>query len=415
MASNSFSPGPPHADVFLPAPGRESEAAPAAVEALENRAEQLLHEHFGPSEREGSVAHAPGPLDVQGDHTHYSHGFALQLLMHHGIAVASRPSHEAHSRVVFEGDEDPWHFSSAAGESPENAPTWVRVVAHITQAVTPASPVDLAVVSTVPAICRDAYWAALAVALDRALHALPEQAMFSGEPNARTALSLAQLCEAVQKGSGYPFSMAPLITAREAVPGSFALVDTMTQESLPVETEAGRRLRWVVLDPGEGPPRDTGFHRTRKAEAEEALAWLQSRSFAELRAFRDLEHRDLQRAADELPPELRPIARHIVTENRRVQRLVAAMRRADWQMIGAILLMSHASTREQWGGTSEAADALVAQAKSHMLDGLYGAGMTGRGGYVLVVGQPVAVPASLERMAAAFEKRFERSLRIMSP
>jgi galactokinase len=68
--------------------------------------------------------------------------------------------------------------------------------------------------------------------------------------------------------------------------------------------------------------------------------------------------------------------------------------------------MSHASRRDEWGGTSAEANFIVEQVETMTLDGIYGACMTGRGGYVILVGQPHALPLGLDPLKAAFEKRF---------
>ena len=142
------------------------------------------------------------------------------------------------------------------------------------------------------------------------------------------------------------------------------------------------------------------------ARREDVLGTLQKDTFPKLTSLRDLEHRDLDRALGALPRRLRPYLRHLVTENRRVQKLVAAVRRNDWQMFGALLLMSHASTRTDWDSTGARVDFVVEQVEQMTLEGMYGGFMSGRGGCVLVLGQPFTVPRALDRIADAFEAHF---------
>ena len=113
-------------------------------------------------------------------------------------------------------------------------------------------------------------------------------------------------------------------------------------------------------------------------------------------------------AACPMPRRLRPVVRHVVTENGRVQKLVAAIRRHDWQMFGALLLMSHASLRDDWQRSNDEIDFVVEQVEAMSLDGMYGACVTGRGGCVLVLGQPFVVPRCLDRIKTAFHARFGR-------
>jgi galactokinase len=97
----------------------------------------------------------------------------------------------------------------------------------------------------------------------------------------------------------------------------------------------------------------------------------------------------------------------LVTENRRVQKHVAALRRDDWQMVGALLLMSHASLRDDWKGTTAAADTLVEAVEARTHDGLYGACMTERGGGVLVVGRPHAFEEGIRDLTRRFVARYD--------
>jgi len=123
-------------------------------------------------------------------------------------------------------------------------------------------------------------------------------------------------------------------------------------------------------------------------------------------SIRDLEHRPLPDALAALPEAYRPVIRHLVSENQRVQKLVAATRRKDWQMFGALLLMSQASVSKDWGSDNERVSFVVQQVEDLSLEGMYGAFATGRGGCVLAMGKTFVVPQALDRIRTAFEARF---------
>ena len=53
-------------------------------------------------------------------------------------------------------------------------------------------------------------------------------------------------------------------------------------------------------------------------------------------------------------------------------------------------------------------DLAVEQAEAMSLEGMYGATATGRGGCVLLVGQPFVVPLCFDRIQQAFAERFDR-------
>lgn len=394
---------PPYLRPFLDALDRMREHEARSPEALEDRARGLLDECFEPSARSSETVFAQGAVSLLSDHTHYSNGFAVLMPVPQGTAVAIRRAEGPSSRVVFEGEETTWTIGPEADAA--DVPVWIRVVDRIVdQLVPPTVAVDMAVVSTLPASCLDAYLAALAVAVARAV-LVDGGALGPDELETVLESHLPTLRRILAECTELPFSIAFPIASFAGGTDTFTLVDTYTYEHLPVETTARRVLGWSLLDPKKGP-REAAFHRRRRDEADEAIALLQARGFEGLTSFRELEHRDLPRAVDALPPHLTAIVRHLVTENRRVQKLVAAMRRNDWQMVGALLLMSHASRRDEWASTSAEADFLVEHVEALTIESIYGACMTGRGGYVVLVGQPHTMFLCLDELTAAFEQRF---------
>jgi len=394
---------------FVEAPEQfEAYEAPGR-DALMERARAVLHDRFREGEEGVSSAYACGTVGVQADQTHYSDGFGLLLPLQQGVAVAARRADVP--RVAFAGGERTWSPDASS------LPPWAVAVHRVLQEIAGEQPVEVAVVSTIPAVCRDGYLAALAVALVRVVRALDVSTTLplEGVQSLRDDL-VPLLADELGSILERPYGTAYLLASFAGHEPAFTLVDTTTREHLPVETEARSALRWAVLDPAvSDEPHPAGFHRRRKQQADEALKVLRSRGFEEVEAFRDLEHRDLERAVDRLPADLRPIARHLVTENGRVQKHVAAMRRSDWQMIGALLLMSHASQRDEWDGTHAAADAVVEEADTRTHDGLYGGCMTGRSGAVLLTGRPNAFEQGLRDLSDAVERTLGHSPRILAP
>ena len=385
--------------------------SPLPPDALLRRARQLLDDTFGADAAEPATALAHGVVGLQADQTHYSDGFALLLGLPQAVAVALQPSPS--TRAVF-APEGSVHDLSAADAPHEG----VSVIRAVLDACYPDGGLDVAVVSTVPSICRDAALSALAVAVARAVAELDAaQPPCANEPRTIRDELLPVLTRRLAEITDRPLSIAYPLAATVAEPRMFVLVDTGTREHLPVETDALSALDWAVLDVGTGPPVVApDVHRTRRREAEAALERIRASGVADIQAFRDLEHRDLQDATDVLPEKLRPVARHLVTENRRVQKHVAAMRRGDWQMIGALLLMSHASHRAHFGDSSDRIDAVVADVEDlTFAGGVYGACLASRDGAVLVTGRPPSFASGLQSLADAFASRTGEAFRVLRP
>lgn len=401
---------PRSTDTWAP-PSLSPYADAPTAHALRQEARAALQAQVDAEASAMATAFAHGSIAVQADHTHYSDGFALVLSTPPGVAVAVTRADAA--PYLLSVSDDGRHACTAAEAESGEAPAWAAVT-HALQRALGGESLHVAVASTMPGVCRDSYWAALAAALVQALDTLD-----MGMPAAVERASdvrdemLPTVADAVARVTRRPYSVAYPIAALAAKPPTFLLMDTATREHLPVETEAHAALGWALLDTGTAPPRSAEFHRARHRTAEAALGVLRDGGFDGLSAFRDLEHRDLERAHAAVRDAQKPIVRHLVTENRRVQKHVASMRQSDWQMIGALLLMSHNSRRTHWGSTSAPIDFVVETVEGLTIDGLYGACMTERDGAVLVTGRPPSFADGLRRLNDAFEDAFDRPLRML--
>jgi galactokinase len=65
--------------------------------------------------------------------------------------------------------------------------------------------------------------------------------------------------------------------------------------------------------------------------------------------------------AERLPPPLNRRVRHVVTENARVDRAVAALAAGDMPRLGELLDASHASLRDDYAVSTDAVEATVAR------------------------------------------------------
>jgi galactokinase len=396
----------PYVTPFLDALDRMQERRFVGPDRLTERAEALLVSQFGASHHRADAAFAHGSTGLLGGHTHYFDGFALLISLPLGTAVAIRSSEAAESRLIFEGSSETWTFDGSDAAE-ERAPAWVRLVTDTVRRMAPAgSRIEVAVVSTIPYSCMDAYVAALGVATARA-----SQAVFALPLSARQIDAMVR--EVVETCLDLPFGIAYLMTADEGRPDHFSLVDAGSLERLALEAPSHETLGWGLVDTGIGPIDAPAFHRKKKDLADEAVTILRRKGFPALASLRDLEHRDLKLALDALSSRYRPVVRHLVTENRRVQKLVGAVRRRDWQMFGALLLMSHASLQKDWGGTNEVVDLIVRETEALSLEGMYGACLTSRGGAAVVVGQPFAVPRCLDQVQASLKASFDVDANVM--
>jgi galactokinase len=112
-------------------------------------------------------------------------------------------------------------------------------------------------------------------------------------------------------------------------------------------------------------------------------------------------------------PELRPLVRHIVTENRRVAQVVGLLEAGDARTIGPVLTAGHASLRDDFRISCPELDLVVEAANDA---GALGARMTGGGfgGSAIVLVEEAAADKISDAVAAAFAAAGFRAPRVFT-
>jgi galactokinase len=171
------------------------------------------------------------------------------------------------------------------------------------------------------------------------------------------------------------------------VEGHALLIDCSTEDVTPVAVPAHAAV--FVVDSGQRRVLTASAYAARRAECEAAAALV-----GPLRAAHE---RSVETIAD---PVLRRRARHVVTENRRVAAAAAALATDDLAALGAAMVESHTSLRDDFEVSTDVLDTLVDDLMR--ISGVHGARLTGAGfgGSVVVVAEPDA-PVPGRRVHAA--------------
>lgn len=359
--------------------------------AAQDRARSLFAEAFGAT-AEGA-AFAPGYIPLSGEHTAYFDGLALLLRLPGGVAVAVGRVPGSARLVVQHGDARPRQRDlDADAEGWGNNAELARLVRVLWQAWGAAADLVVAAHLALPDAGTETLLGAVASATG---HALDDR--FGRDEDI-----IAVGAEAVGEVLGRPSGPALLIAAQEA--GPLVLVDTATQqaEALPEPEQLG----WGLVDTRRDQEAPGSFYRNRIGMLESAVADLQRSGFDGLRSLRGIDHSEVPDALDSLRGDAKRFVRHLLSEDRRVQRLLAALRKEDGQVVGAHLLMSHASWRDDWQASTPEAEFVVREVET--AEGIYGArpvgGGFGRG--VLIAGRPFLIPAFLDTLAERFTAEF---------
>jgi len=323
-------------------------------------------------------ARGPGRVNLIGEHTDYNAGLALPFAIDRGVTVTAErlTGERVQAHALDAGEED--DFALAA---PERAGGWrafVRgTVAELTAAGYVLQPCRLTIEGDLEQGLGLSSSAALETALSLALLAV------SGEDEPADRRDLARLCSRVENDwVGAETGLLDQLASLCSEPGHAVRIDFESLEIEPVPLALGD---WTLVTQSSGATHSIAYsgYNDRRRECREACAQLGIASLREA-AEADLEG---------LPPTLRRRARHVLTENARVDAMVAALRAGDLEQAGRLLDASHASLRDDYEASVPEVERTVGELKEA---GAAGARMVGGGfgGAVVALLRPgAAVPA----------------------
>jgi galactokinase len=364
-----------------------------------DRARSILMDRLGAGGGAPVTGFCRGAAGIIADQTHYFDGYALLLRLPQGVSVSARRNDSSHTRVVIEGVTEVLQFDAYASD----IPGFGGLLAHLVQ-VQGGEQVqfDVSIVGGIPTGLGAAFHAAAAcsflMALD-ALHAEKDRPSSPAQHPADLRTDLRDMAiEALSRWYGHRFSPAFVIASLSMADDPFMLVDTSTMKYVPVPSDLAKRPGWAIVETSHDWKRPMAESQRRFDRAEAVTEALRTKGFAHIRSLRDVEHRELEQALSAVGRRHRATLRHLVSENRNVQKCVVAIRKADWQFLGALLMISQSSKTADWDTTGSLHEMVTDLAESASLDGIFGVVQSGEGGCMLVVGQPFSLPAFLDQV-----------------
>ncbi|MFJ5884536.1 galactokinase [Kitasatospora cineracea] len=336
---------------------------------------------------------APGRINLIGEHTDYNEGFVLPAALPHATRVAARRRSDGLVRLVSaQGDGGVVEFA-LDGLAPGSVPGWAAYPAGVFWALAeaghPVGGADLAFVSDVPTGAGLSSSAALECATVLALDELYGLGL-----DAPGRALLAQRAENAYVG--VPCGALDQMASSCCVAGHAYFLDTrtLTGRQVPLDLPAVG-LSLLVIDTRVKHDLGDGAYAGLRAGCERAADLLG------VRALRDVGAGELAAAEERLPAELRPLVRHVVTEDRRVLDVVALLDAGDPRALGPVLTAGHASLRDDYRVSCPETDLAVATANAA---GALGARMMGGGfgGSVLALVETGRLAEVEQAVRAAF-------------
>ncbi len=315
-----------------------------------------------------SIIHhaAPGRINLIGEHTDYNQGFALPIALPERTEVSFEP--DGGTLIAVRSDREHGDVSISLDTSPGAVTGWAAYVAGVIWALQCAghrvpggrmsisSGVEMGSGLSSSAALECAVLGALATAADVRIDRL-EQAR------------IAQRAE--NEYVGAPTGLMDQLASLCGEPRRAMLIDFQQLSVEPVPFDPGASEISLLLINSNAPHRHAGGeYAARRASCERVATALGVTS------LRDLQERGesvLDAVTD--PVDARR-ARHIITENRRVADVVAALEISAFDDVGRIFTASHASMRDDFEITTDHLDVI---ADTAVAAGALGARMTGGG------------------------------------
>lgn len=309
------------------------------------------------------IVRAPGRVNLIGEHTDYNDGFVLPLAIERAIWIALRPRQDRRV-AVHSADFDTREEFSLDGMSKNSG--WVEYLKGIAWALAEAghrlTGWEGVVQGDVPVGAGLSSSAALEVATARAFAAVSHL-----EWDPATMARLGQRAE--NRWIGVNCGIMDQLASAAGQDGHALLIDCRSLDIRPAPLPAGVAV--VILDTGTRRGLVDSAYNERRSQCEAAA------EFFHVKALRDVTPELYEQRAADLPETTRRRARHVITENLRVERAVDAMQRGDAAALGKLMNESHASLQEDYEVSSDALNAMVDAARQH--PACFGARMTGAG------------------------------------
>lgn len=308
--------------------------------------------------------HAPGRVNLIGDHTDYTGGLVFPMAIDRGITIDYRRGGSC-VRLTSDAEAETVAIDLPVTVEPRAVtPPWGTYVAAMARELDATEGATGTVTSTIPSGAGLSSSAALECAVGLMLG-------FDGAP--------ADLARAARRAehaaTGVPTGIMDQLCIASAVAGHATLIDCSSLEvtQVPVPADVDVVVEFVA-------------HRTLVGSAYADRVAECARAEA---AVGPLRHADLDAvAAAAIDDTARRRARHVVTENDRVRRFADAIAAGDHAEAGRLMTASHASLRDDFDVSTTALDAAVERLVHS--PGVFGARLTGAGfgGCVVALAEP---------------------------
>ena len=348
------------------------------------------------------VAQAPGRINLIGEHTDYNDGFVLPAAIDRDIVMVATPRPDRRLRIQSLNAEG---LADLDLDELEASDAWHDYAAGVADALQRGGyrlfGLDATVAGTVPLGGGLSSSAALEVATAFALALASDLSI--------TERELALLCQKAENDFvGAKVGVMDQFVSVFGQPDHAIYLDCRTLETRPIPLPLrANDLALVVCDSGVKHAIAGGEYNRRRQECAGAVTILKKK-YPEIDNLRDVTPAMLRAASDLFGANDQTLlrrARHVVSENARVEQAIDALKRNDWGAVGAAIWASHASLRDDYEVSVPEINALVEIARG--VRGVLGSRLMGGGfgGSTLTLLRRDAIDAFTAAVAAEYPQQ----------
>lgn len=358
-------------------------------------------------ERRIIVARAPGRVNLLGGHTDYNDGFVLPTTIDRSVHVALRERDDDTVLLHSVNFDEEVEYSLGGAETAE-LPSWARYVvgiaAELKRRGAALQGFEAVLSGNVPLGAGLSSSAALEVAVAAGLKEL-----FSIEID---SVETATLCQHVeQEYIGVDCGIMDQFSSRIGQAGHALFLDcrSLDYQHLPLPMD---EVCLVVADSGVRRKLASSKYNERRKECEEAARIFQHHVNSEIRSLRDVSAEMLEEGVPQLSQTLFRRARHVVTENQRVEQGADLLAQGKLEAFGTLMSASHASLKSDYEVSCAELDCLAETATN--TKGALGARMTGAGfgGCTVTLVRREALSRLKQALTTRYQERFDHDLDI---
>lgn len=351
--------------------------------------ERFVHEYDATPER---VVTSPGRVNIIGEHTDYNNGLVLPMAINRCLMMAVSKRSDERVRIVTTDFKDTIEFSLSHLE--KGIFTWGEYITGclwvLQEKGLQLKGFDMVITGNIPVGASLSSSAALEVGI---LKAASYSSGFNWDPVDMARLAQRAENEWVGMNCGLMDQMICACGQR----GHAILIDFADLSLQPCPLPENSSI--VILDTTTRRGLVDSAYNERRQQCDNAAAVMGVATLREADAPLLAAHKDRLSTLEYAR------ARHIISENVRVEQATLAMSKGACKELGALMYQSHCSLRDDFDVSGEALNVMVECAMEH--PSCYGARMTGAG----FAGCAVALVAKgdeqgfVQQVAAVYEKR----------